>query len=403
MNIWFVPSNGSHVGKFRPLVEALAEEGHDIHFLCVDTSQGAYNAALPQITDGGYECTILPECGLQDWTKHWFWQFRHRGRLVRDLHEALGGRDIDVMVFGSDTGVARGTYIEVANKLGISTVLLSDGLDARANPNYKLTLAQKLSKRLHRFVARLLGVPGQFGRCGGGADINLVLNHIGVEVARGHGAPAHKLRAVGSPEYDELARRIREGTLDIDPREVRERFGLPHDKPVVTYGHQPLHLGQDREEKVIRTLLEGTRRADACLLVKFHPRSRQDPDRWRQWADTNGYNPTEVAFAIKECTSIEAVTAASVLVTPFSTLSLEAMILGRPVVLINYLPTWVLLEYGSKYDAALEAWSPEELADQILISVRDDERRQSLLENARTALQAELFGLDGRSVERIVT
>jgi len=231
----------------------------------------------------------------------------------------------------------------------------------------------------------------------------MVMNHLGIEVAIGHGAPPDSLRSVGSPEYDKLAKGVRQGTLGIEPGEVRDRFALPHDRPVVTFGHQPLFLGAAVEEDIIRVLMKGARRAEANLLVKFHPRSLQEPDQWRKWADAEGYAPSEIGFANKECTSIEAIVAGDALVTPFSTLSLEAMIIGRPVVLINYLQTWVLLEYGKQYDAALEAQSPDDLADKVYIAVRDEQRRKSLMENARTVLDKELYGLDGKSVERIVS
>ena len=88
-------------------------------------------------------------------------------------------------------------------------------------------------------------------------------------------------------------------------------------------------------------------------------------------------------------------------VTAYSTVALEAMLSRKPLILIQYLDVPVLLTYGEKYGAALEAFSPEELEAHVVAAMTDEAVRTRLVESARTCLDEELHGLDGRSTDRM--
>jgi len=399
MNVWFVPSNSRHLGKFRVLLDAMIERGVQVQVLCVDSALRKRDACLHQIEAAGYDHVVLPANDFNP-DNHLFWHWFQVEPLYKAVQKALTGHEIDVLLVGGDTGVSGRTVVQAARGLGIPTTLLVDGIVLPPNRRYWPGLVNGLRDRFRVLLRSLMHVCGVRGKAG--TDLVLLMNATGRDVLAADGVRPWRLRVVGSTEYDRLAADIREGKANIDERELRARLGIPGDKPVVFFAHHPIGLDDAGRRLLVRQVVAGGRRAEACVLVKFHPRSPEDPDAWRRWADAEGMGADDVVFAKSECTSIEAIMLCSALVTMYSTVVLEAMVAGRPLVLVQYLSTRYVLNYGSRYGAALDAKSPEGLQEAIFRAVRDEETRERLLRNAEKVLEREMFGMDGRSVERAI-
>jgi glycosyltransferase involved in cell wall biosynthesis len=88
-------------------------------------------------------------------------------------------------------------------------------------------------------------------------------------------------------------------------------------------------------------------------------------------------------------------------VTIFSTVALEAMICGKPLVAIHYGATPSTLPYGQEYGAAYDVHSGRQLEKAIAEILTDEGTRRRLVEAIGPVLDNELFGLDGRSTERM--
>jgi len=142
-------------------------------------------------------------------------------------------------------------------------------------------------------------------------------------------------------------------------------------------------------------------KSGSVLLVKFHPREPVDLKEWREWAERSGYRTDRVVFSRNELTSFDALYLCEVCVTCFSTVSVEAMIVGKPVVYIQYMEeASFAMEYASRNGAGIDANSPEELQAAILTLLRDKVVRQQIIERGYVTVKDELAGLDGGSVRR---
>jgi hypothetical protein len=394
LKIVFVPSSSSHVGKFRPLMDAMRDRGDDVRLLDVDAAHPKVLAAREQIEAAGYPFEVLPAGGY-DPDAHWLWQSMQRRHIEEAFARVLEGNRPEVIVLGYDSFVSGRAFVRVARQRGITTVLIPDGLVVAPNPRFRQAAWERARDVLAWFLQRALRAGGPRGLSG--VDGILVINAMGRDVLAGLGVPTTSIHVVGSPEYDALAARLGSGADLVARRALRSRLRLSEGRAVVLFAHQTL---DGREAALIRTMLRGTRRCGAVLLTKLHPRGHERPETWRAWAEREGIGEDEAVFVHSECTSIEALGIAAACVTAYSTVSLEAFICRCPLVLVQYANVPFALPYGSLYDAALDVENPEQLECAIVAAVRDDEVRRRLEAGSRRAIAGELGGLDGRSVER---
>jgi hypothetical protein len=396
LNIWFVPSNSSHVGKFRVLMDALKERGDDVRLLDVDAAHPGALAARPQIQATGYPAESLPAGGY-DPNAHWTHQMMQRGQVERAFATVLERIRADAILFGFDSFVSGRAFVRVARARGIPTLLIPDGLVVPPNPRFRQATWEGARDGFVEITQRWFRAGGPRGLSG--VDGILVINAMGREVMIGQGVPADAIHVVGSPEYDDLAARLRTADAIADPEEVRRRLGLAGHGPVILFAHQTL---DGSERSLVRTMVAAARRCGAVVLTKFHPRGGEKPEEWRSWAAQEGMGPGEAVFAASECTSIEALSVASACVTAYSTVSLEAFVCARPLVLIHYANVPYALPYGTRYGAALDAHSPRELEDALVAAVTDETVRRRLEAGRIKAIEGELGGLDGKSIERMM-
>jgi glycosyltransferase involved in cell wall biosynthesis len=398
-DIWFAPNNTSHIPKNRAFLDALAGRGERVHLLCIDSLHLDYYAARPQILQSGLPYEELQAGGF-DRRAHWLRQAFQRRALARAIQRQLGPLPMDALVVCYDGWVADGTLVQVVRGMGVPVVLIPDGLVLPPNPRFSAGVVQDFKEVVKRWTRRVLGIVGDRGTSG--VDLILVMNETGRQEFIRLGVSPERVVTTGSAEYDALARQVRSAGGVQEVREVRERLGLPADRPIVLFAHQGVVYGTETARQLVQDIAAAARSCGAALLVKFHPRSTEYPDAWRQWAAAAGLAGEDLVFVREECTSIEAARLCAVCATAFSTVALEALVCGKPLVLINYLNVPIRLDYGRRYGGAIEAPSPGQLADAIVSVVTDAAVRDRLRRGAERVIQAELGGLDGRSAERMV-
>ncbi|HEV8201422.1 MAG TPA: hypothetical protein VGS03_15505 [Candidatus Polarisedimenticolia bacterium] len=391
----FVPSNSSHVGKFRPLMDALRGRGDEVLLLDVDAANGAAFAARPQIGSSGYPSEALAPVPV-DPDAHWLLQALHRGAIERAFDELVNRSCVDVLVFGYDSFAVARAFVRVGKRHELPTVLIPDGLVVPANPRYRRNPAAALRDGVVELLLRGLGAGSVRGRSG--VDAILVMNSMGREALVAGGVPPETIHVVGSPEYEALAARVRSMNDAGEGEAVRARLGLDR-RPVILFAHQDLH---GIERGVVRTLVDAGRRVGAVVLVKLHPRASDRAADWILWAEREKIGPRDAVFVGAQCTSIEAVRVASVCVTAYSTVCLEAFVCGRPVVIVQYANVPYALPYAARYGAVLDAHSPAELVAGTIAVLRDPGVRDRLEAGRPRAIAGELGGLDGGSVDRML-
>jgi hypothetical protein len=395
--IWFVPTNSSHVAKLKAMMDELATRGHQVRLLCPDAVQEALFDSRESVERAGYPYEVLPAGGFPG-ESHWSRKVIHRRKLDRVVRGFLDSHPADALVFGEDLGAVSRAFIRAARPRCIATVMVPDGLVLPPNPAYRRSLWRRLRGVLSLLFQRTLGVGGVRGTSD--ADLVLVMSEIGRRAFAQMGIAAERIRVVGSCEYDALAKSSGGPLSAAEEQALRGRLGLAHGRPVIFFAHQVVPT-REETQAFVRMMISAARRCGGTLLVKFHPRGEDRPDAWRRWAGGEGYGNEDVVFARTECTTIDAVRLCAVCVTYFSTTVLEAFVWRTPVVLIQCVNAWFRLTYGSDYGAAIDVMRPEDLEPAIVSAATDPAVREQLGCGAEAALRKELFGLDGRSAERM--
>ncbi len=398
-NVWFTPSNSSHVGKNLPLLAGLAERDCRVRILGLDELQKPIYAARSQIERSGYEFEMLRVEGFQP-DRHWLFQGLRRRDLVAALRRFFATHPVDVMLFGADSGLVSRTTGDVARSLGIPTVLVVDGLVAPRNPRHKPGLIARCRNHASRRFREAVGAGG-VGRTSG-ADLMLVVNEMSRRELLRWGISPGRVRVVGSPEYDLLAAELRKDSAGAVETEVRKRLGIAPERPVVFFAHQDIGVPVDVMRESIEQMVRAAAPQNGVVLVKFHPRGGDKPDVWRDWARSRGFSNDEVLFLLNECTSVEAARICSVCATFFSTVSIEAMICGKPVVLMLYHDYPYAIASADTQGAALDAHRPADLGGHVARLLSEPAFREACLRKVRDSLAKEMFGLDGLSVERSI-
>jgi len=398
-DIWFVPTNSSHIAKLKAFMDGLCDRGHRVRVACVDALQFPIYAARPSIEKSGYPLDAVPPGRFRP-TAFWRSQPWWRGRLIEAIDAFLEGRRIDALVFGADTGFVSRTFVQTAVRRGIPTALVPDGLVLPPNPHYHRPLAARIRSGVVKALQRLLRVEQPRGMSG--VDLILCMNETARDAFLLAGVPEDRLTVVGSSEYDALACALAARDWTEDNRRLREVLGLPPTGPIVFFAHQGVIYDRQTARALVRMMVESCRRCGAALLVKFHPRRKEWLQEWRQWAAAEGMGEREVVFVRDECTSVEASRLCDVCITFFSTVALEALVCRKSLILIQYVNAPFEFNLGRKYGAAIEAHDPENLKKAIVSVVSDASRREVLVQNIDKALGKELCGLDGKATERAI-
>jgi len=170
LNIWFVPGNSSHVGKFRVRMDALKDRGDDVRLLDVDAAHPGALAARLQILATGYAAESLSASGY-DPDAHWIRQSMQRGQIEHAFSTVLDRVRADALILGYDSSVSGRAFVRVAPGRGVSTVLISDGLVVPPNPRFRRTAWESSRDAVAEIIQRWLRAEGPRG-LGGVAAID---------------------------------------------------------------------------------------------------------------------------------------------------------------------------------------------------------------------------------------
>ena len=400
-NIWFVPTNSSHMAKNLDLLRKMREAGHSVLIICVDDFVDPLYHAFAQIKDSDFEYETIPTGAFRlscppvvRWSRiaRSLYHARQERKLPRILRAFLSNHRHrpDVLIFCSEVWYIDRRFIETAKTLGIPSILIADGIYVLWNDEYRPGFLRGMYERLQRRISHRLHRIGEKGTSG--IELALVINETSKAFLEKNGLAERRIRVMGAPEYVALAKRM-QAMKDEDYSAIRRRIGILSDRPVVLFAHQPL-AGEQELQRMILDMVEGCRVADAVLLVKFHPRSDDYPDAWRKWAEGQCLDGNRVVFVRDECTSQDAVIICTALVTLNSTVALEALTCRRPMLLIKFLNTNHVMTYADDYGIALDVRRREDLAPSVAAIVLDEGLRKRLLENYPRAIKRELNDLD---------
>lgn len=211
----------------------------------------------------------------------------------------------------------------------------------------------------------------------------------------GRGTDPGRIVVVGIPQFDAIA----DGDA-IARVPVRERLRIPSHERLVVYtmlsgtGVTPRDdvIGATRE-----VLAAAERLRDACAFVfKRHPADRADilsqmeADR-RRWG---------IAVTM-DAPLHPLLWNADVVITQMSTTGQEAIMLGKPLIVVNVTGKPDTIPYVA-YGAALGVYQVGELVDAIRRALTDEATRAALAEGRRRFIADFAYRVDGKATDRIV-
>jgi UDP-N-acetylglucosamine 2-epimerase len=196
-----------------------------------------------------------------------------------------------------------------------------------------------------------------------------------------------RLVVTGSPKFDALVK----AAAGYDPKATRARAEIPEKSPFVVLASRWSAVGP-----VFAELVRAVENLDDVhLLVK--PHQAESPGAYEKVVARLAPERTRILKA--SANLVELLFASDGLITVDSLASSEALVLGRPVLVVN-LPSNLgsLVERG----VALGVPRGESIEDGLRELLFDAERRRRLEERRLRYIQDFAFGADGRSTERIV-
>jgi len=283
-----------------------------------------------------------------------------------------------------EQGVYGRCFLAAAQAHGVATVGVQHGIIAQDNRQYTHTAGTVAADG--RFVGTTLcPIP----------DATAVYGELfkRILVARG-GYPERSVIVTGQPLYDSL-----HNTRDNGAEErIRRQFNIASDRHIVvlaTHTHRGFTLDQSRH--LLGTVFEAVCEVpQAKLIVKLHP--AEEPSLYRVVAKEKSV--LEDVLIVRDVNLFDLLRGCTMLLTAHSTVGLEAMLFGKPVITVNVTGERDVMPYAES-GAAVEVRNAAELAHAIRTILGDNETARKLEEGRTRFLADSLRPLDGNAGRRI--
>lgn len=229
-------------------------------------------------------------------------------------------------------------------------------------------------------------------------DTITVIDNTQLEIMIEDGFPPEKLVVTGNPHFDSLDLKSAQFTGE-DRHEIRARNGV-HEERFIFYA---AHVQKKYEKMygfcdlhVLNVLDEGLREIDyeVATVVKMHPAaSIEEQELITKYVE--GMRNTRIASADS---AQDLALASDLVVTAFSTVGIEALLMGRPVVSLQPgLSGENFYRFVTERGLVPVGFTHDECTDLLRYVVDDDAYRHLLAENAKS------FKTHGGATERVVS
>lgn len=302
---------------------------------------------------------------------HWLFSREFR-RLIPQLAIAIHVLDKHrptLIVSADDADQRCRIYSLLAKKKNVPTLLVQQGLSNGNYPEWRF------------FTQDIVAAMGETSR----------LDMIS------QGVPAERVVVTGHPGFDQYA----SIESDLYPQ-VRSAFGLRNDQKMILFASQPYYVGvfnnPDVRKEMIRAIVNTVAvLKNVILIVKPHPGESVSELKKLigEGKNVRIVNRTmDIACLVKAC---------DVLVTFFSTVALQALYAGKPVINVNFHNSGAENPYLQS-GATWVARSVSEFAE--CLNSLTGERKNAELSKRMDARDVFLRNMihvsDGRSAERVV-
>jgi len=202
--------------------------------------------------------------------------------------------------------------------------------------------------------------------------------------------PKDELAVIGNLRFDHFV-----NARKLSKKAMAEKYNLDATKPVVMYLTQILPSPEESVQ-ITREVFKAVKELDLPLIVKQHPGEASDAI-YHALAKEYGLQP----LITKTASTLELLTASDVLIGAESTLDYEAMMLDKPVIVINFGGRPDSLPFVREH-AAIGVYVPEDTLPALKKTLFDAKAKASLEEGMRELIEAHCYKIDGKAAERAV-
>ena len=199
-----------------------------------------------------------------------------------------------------------------------------------------------------------------------------------------------KIEITGQPRFDEINKKKVKSK-----KQACKEFGLDFNKKIVIFAAQPLKSGRVIKKatiEFIKTIEKIKNRDDFEFIIKLHPRMSKNDLPEIQDKNIKIIEDADIYSLLNCC---------DVLITCFSTVGLEAVFLGYPVISIE-IGEESRLDYG-KEKVGISLNKKGELENAINRILYNNNFKKNFQKNRKRFIENFAYKLDGRSTERIVS
>lgn len=221
------------------------------------------------------------------------------------------------------------------------------------------------------------------------ADLMIVSGEAIKEVYAQSGIPEEKIIITGNPRFDTLFKRNR----FEDRTKIFTKYKLNPNKKLIVYTTQPIK----ERDKLLNAIFNALKKLpEIQLIVKPHP--SESTLLYNQMMDMEKLNN---AIIVEDIEIYELLNAADCVLTSFSATGLEAMMLDKPVISINFTGEPDRMPYAQS-GAALGVYHEDKLAPVIISALTDDAVRDELKVGREKFVGRYNYKMDGQAARRVI-
>lgn len=317
----------------------------------------------------------------------------------------------DIICVGNDIDHIPGMFVEYANRMNIPTLLVQDGvLFSRKSVFGRYKGLERLKVMFRHFIKfmkteytlqqktyilsnRILNGKKIYGH--GNCLKIAVMGKFTKNLLVNEGMDPKCIVVTGQPRLDDILNK------EHDKKEIYRRLDIPLKKGIITLLTQPfLEYGfwdYCKKYKFILNVVDEINKLEINsiqLVIKLHPRE-----------DISGYE--EILKKVKKkpilCKNIdlyELINASKIVVTVSSTTALEAMILSKPVIIVDLFNEYPSIPY-TESRAAIEVRKKENFLKAIEDILYKEEVQKELTEAREKFIYKHCYKIDGKAAERV--
>jgi len=204
------------------------------------------------------------------------------------------------------------------------------------------------------------------------------------------GISKKKIVITGNPLFDKLI------NFTYNKKEILKKLELNPAKKIIVFASQPLPDLEERKRifiavtEVLKTI------HDVQIVVKPHPAEMED-----FYKNIDIPNTADSVIITKKVDLYGLLYSCDLLITGFSTTALEAMILNKPVITVNFSGKSDIMPYA-KSGAAIGVYKEEDLLNAVRNIINNEGVVEKLTNNRRQFVYEHAFKTDGNASKRVL-